>query len=44
MVEHGSPPWHVYIKLATTIFWVLLHAVRASGRSAVARKTVKKKG
>jgi hypothetical protein len=44
MIEQRRPPSHVYLKVATTIFWVLLHAFRASGRRAVARKTLKKKG
>jgi hypothetical protein len=43
MVERGAPRWHVYFKVLTTIFWVLLHAFRAYGR-ATARKAVKKKG
>ncbi len=38
------PPWQVYLKVATTIFWVLLNAFRSSGRRAVTRKTSRKKG
>lgn len=42
MVEQGRPPRHIYLKVVTTIFWVLVHALRASGLRVVAG-TIRKK-
>jgi hypothetical protein len=44
MIEQGRPRWQVYLKLVSTVLWVLFNAYRASGRRAVAKKTRRKKG
>jgi hypothetical protein len=43
LIEQRRPRWQVYLKVVTTIFWVLLNAFRASGRRVV-RRTAKRKG
>lgn len=44
LVEQRRPQWQVYLKVVTTIFWVLFNAFRTSGRRAAVRKTAKRKG
>ena len=43
LVKHWCPPWMIWLKVATTVFWILLHAFRAHGR-AVVKKGRRKKG
>ncbi len=43
MVERGKPPRLVYLKVMTTILWMLLNALRASARRAMMKKVVKRK-
>ncbi len=34
LVKEQRPAWQVWLKVATTVLWVLLHAYRAHGRAA----------
>lgn len=42
MVDHGQPAWRVYLKVASTVFWVLLHTVGVGDR-VVQKKTTSRK-
>ena len=38
LVAMGRPSWHIYLKVAATIFWVLYNALHPSSRSAAMKK------
>ncbi len=39
MVAAGRAPWRVYVLIATTVFWALVHAAHTAVRGAPQRKS-----
>ncbi len=43
MIHQRRPPWQIYLKMASTVFWVVRNAYRASGLRIAKKPTPKRK-